>query len=116
MLRFDCDVSEMSEEENKKTTLPSLIFLGELPVSEKWTIRQLKGKTIIIFPISLAIEPTLKFLVCLHNNHNCYHILFNSTNFTRRTFVTTMEYFRIGFHWNRSSTTPTNIPSSYTCT
>ena len=50
MLRFDCDLGEMSEEENKKLT-SSLVFLGELPISEKWTIRQLKGRISIIFLI-----------------------------------------------------------------
>ena len=46
MLRFDCDLGE----ENKKLT-SSLVFLGELPISEKWTIRQLKGRISIIFLI-----------------------------------------------------------------
>ena len=46
MLRFDFDLCEMSEEENKKLT-PSLTFLGELPISEKWTVRQLKGWIIV---------------------------------------------------------------------
>ena len=133
MLSFYCDLGEMKEEENKndgdgkktggkddKIKPSSMIFLAELPVSEKWTVRQLKGRTIVI-TILFLIKPTylpiyLSPPFINQNHHINPNLRPNSIlpTYHDRAFAATLEYVRICFHWTRYPTTPSDVPSSYT--